>query len=60
MRRIRVDPALWDAYARIVGDGGRAADLREYMEWRVEHPGDPLPGRWRGPVRRVRKKATDA
>lgn len=56
MRRIRVDQAMWDAYAEIVGDGGRAADLREYIAWRIEHPEDPLPGRWRGPVKKVRER----
>jgi hypothetical protein len=56
MRRIRVDQAMWDAYAEIVGDGGRAADIREYIHWRLEHPDDPLPGRWRGPVKRERQR----
>ena len=54
IRRLRVDEELWDAYAEIVGNGGRSADLRAYIEWRVDNPTTPLPGRRRGPVKRVR------
>lgn len=57
LHRIRVDREMWEAYAGIVGNGGRAADLREYIAWRIEHPDAPLPGRWRGPVRRTRGTA---
>lgn len=54
LRRFQVDEDLWEAYARVVGNGGRSADLRRYMEWRVAHPDEPLPGEWRGPVRKER------
>lgn len=60
LRRIRADQELWDAYENVVGDGGRSADLRAYMEWRIENPTMPLPGRRRGPVRKVRQKSGDA
>lgn len=52
--RIRASRVLWDAYGKVVGERGRSADLREYMEWRIDHPDDPLPGRWRGPANRTR------
>lgn len=56
-RAISVDNDLWNAYGEVVGDGGRSDDLRAYMEWRVEHPTEPLPGRFRGPVKRVRRRS---
>ncbi|GAA4439594.1 hypothetical protein GCM10023170_011330 [Phytohabitans houttuyneae] len=55
---VSVDQELWDAYGDVVGDGGRSDDLREYMTWRVEHPDEPLPGRFRGPVKKVRARRT--
>jgi hypothetical protein len=58
VRRLRVDETLWAAYTEIVGDGGRSADLKSYIEWRVDNPTTPLPGRRRGPVKRVRKSRT--
>lgn len=54
IRRVRVDGDLWEAYADVVGDGGRSADLREYMRWRVDNPTTPLPGRRLGPAKKVR------
>lgn len=59
IRRLRVPDELWDAYSEIVGNAGRSADLKAYMEWRVDHPSTPLPGRRRGPVRKV-KPSRDA
>lgn len=59
MRGIRVDPELWDAYAEVVGDLGRAADLRSYIEWRIDNPRTPLPGRRRGPTVKRRVQASD-
>jgi len=58
-RAISVEQELWDTYGQVVGDGGRSADLRVYIEWRVDHPNTPLPGRRRGPVRRERRRTTD-
>lgn len=55
-RKLRVDEGLWRAYTEIVGDGGRSADLRSYIEWRVDNPTTPLPGRRRGPVKKMRAK----
>jgi hypothetical protein len=57
IRRLRVPQDVWDLYTEIVGDGGRSADLKAYIEWRVDNPTTPLPGRRRGPVKRVRKSA---
>lgn len=59
LRRLRVSDELWDAYTEIVGDLGRSGDLRSYIEWRIDNPTTPLPGRRRGPVKRVRP-TTDA
>jgi hypothetical protein len=56
MRRLRAGDPLWDAFGETVGDGGRSADLRAYMEWRVNNPTTPLPGMKLGPVKKVRKK----
>lgn len=53
---ISVDKDLWNAYGDVVGDGGRAEDLRRYMEWRIRHPDEPLPGDWRGPIKKVRRR----
>jgi hypothetical protein len=58
IRRIRIEKDLWDAYEDIVGDGGRSADIRAYVEWRIDNPTTPLPGRRRGPVKKVRQKRT--
>lgn len=56
-RAISVDTELWRAYGEVVGDGGRSDDIRAYIEWRVEHPTEPLPGRFRGPVKKVRRRS---
>lgn len=58
MRRLRVADELWDAYTEIVGNAGRSADLKSYIEWRVDNPTTPLPGRRRGPVRKHRDTET--
>lgn len=59
LRKLRVSQELWDAYTEIVGNAGRSADLRSYIEWRVDNPTTPLPGRRRGPVRRVRQQTDE-
>lgn len=57
IRRFRADDELWEAYTAVVGERRRSADIRAYLEWRVENPDTPLPGRWRGPSRtRMRAK----
>lgn len=56
MRRIRVDKELWDAFAELVGDGGRAAAIRNYIQWQLANPDTPLPGQFRAPVKKVRKR----
>jgi hypothetical protein len=53
IRRLRVDDDTWDAYTEIVGERGRSADLKAYINWRIDNPTAPLPGRRRGPVRKV-------
>lgn len=60
LRKLRIDQELWEAYAEVVGNGGRSADLRAYVEWRVDNPSTPLPGRRRGPVKRERRPAMKA
>lgn len=60
IRRLRVDDDLWDAYTAIVGNAGRSADLKAYIEWRVDNPTTPLPGRRRGPVKRERATADES
>lgn len=54
LKRLEIDDDLWERYAGVVGNSGRAADLREYIDWRVAHPDEPLPGMWRGPRRKER------
>jgi hypothetical protein len=56
LRRVRIDRQLWDAYGTLVGTRGRSADIRTYMAWRAQNPTTPLPGEWRGPVKRVRAR----
>lgn len=56
-RGARVPIRLWDAFAEVVGYRRRSADLRRYMEWRIEHPRQALaedPGADAGPVRKMR------
>ncbi len=38
-RSLRLPHWIWDLYADVVGDIGRAADLRHYMDWRIDNPG---------------------
>lgn len=59
IRRIRVDLDLWKAYEAVVGNGGRSADIKAYIEWRVDNPTTPLPGKRRGPVKKVRRSSTE-
>lgn len=59
VRRFRADDELWDAYTKVVGEGARSADIKAYLEWRVENPEAPLPGRWRGPIKRRRRPSTE-
>jgi len=59
MRRIRVDQELWDAFAELVGDGGRAAAIRNYIQWQLANPNTPLPGQFRPPAKKVRKRRPD-
>jgi len=33
---------MWRRYALIVGNAGRSADLRRYLEWRIDHPDQAL------------------
>jgi hypothetical protein len=58
VRRFRLDLETWKAYGDIVGDGGRSADLKAYIDWRIDNPTTPLPGKRRGPLKRVREKRT--
>lgn len=58
LRRFRLDKDTWDAYGELVGDGGRSADLKAYIDWRLDNPTKPLPGKRRGPVRRTRTPRT--
>lgn len=54
IRRFRLDDDTWDAYGDLVGDGGRSADLKAYIEWRLDNPETPLPGKRRGPLKKSR------
>jgi hypothetical protein len=60
IRRVRVSRELWDAFAEVVGDAGRSGDIKAYIEWRVDNPTTPLPGRRRGPVKRTRRSGAEA
>lgn len=53
LRKLRVDKETWDLYTEIVGARGRSADLKAYINWRIDNPATPLPGRRRGPVKRT-------
>jgi hypothetical protein len=55
VRRFRIHQEIWDMYGDVVGDAGRAGDLRAYIEWRTENPRTPLPGKKRGPIKRWRE-----
>lgn len=54
LRRFRLDAETWKAYGELVGDGGRSADLKAYIDWRLDNPTTPLPGKRRGPVKKTR------
>lgn len=59
LRRFRLDQESWDAYGKLVGNGGRSADLKAYIDWRLDNPTVPLPGKRRGPVKKERKAGSD-
>jgi hypothetical protein len=54
IRRLRVTQDLWDCYAEVVGNGGASTDLKAYIDWRLDNPTTPLPGKRRGPVKKTR------
>jgi hypothetical protein len=54
IRRIRMPDEIWEAYAEVVGEIGRAQDIKDYVRWRIDNPRTPLPGRRMGPVVRHR------
>lgn len=58
LRRFRLDKETWEAYGELVGDGGRSADLKAYIDWRLDNPTTPLPGKRRGPVKKSRTPRT--
>jgi len=58
LRRFRLDKETWDSYGELVGDGGRSADLKAYIDWRLDNPTVPLPGKRRGPVKKTRTPRT--
>lgn len=60
IRRFRLDQDTWEEYGELVGDGGRSADLKAYVEWRLENPTTPLPGKRRGPVKKERTPRQEA
>lgn len=55
--KISVDADDWAAFGELVGDGGRSAAIRDYIRWQLENPDTPLPGRFRGPVKKVRRRS---
>jgi hypothetical protein len=54
LRRFRLDQTTWDEYGELVGNGGRSGDLKAYIEWRLDNPDTPLPGKRRGPLKKSR------
>lgn len=40
---IRISTTQWDAYGHTVGTDRRSADLRAYIQWRLDNPTTPLP-----------------
>ena len=50
--KFRVHPDIRKPYVHLFEDDGAvSADLRAYVTWRIAHPGDPLPGTSRQPLR---------
>ncbi len=41
-RTIRVPDDTWNAYVNALDGRNRTDDLKEYMRWRIEHPGVDL------------------
>jgi hypothetical protein len=60
IRRVRVLEAVWEAYGDVVGDIGRAQDIKDYIAWRIDNPRTPLPGKRLGPVVRRRPEKASA
>jgi len=60
IRRFRLDSETWKAYGELVGDAGRSADLKAYIDWRLDNPTLPLPGKRRVSARRERPKQEPA
>jgi hypothetical protein len=57
IRRLRVEKTLWDAFTEVVGNGGRSAEIKSFLLWRVNNPTTPLPGNKLGPIKKVRKRS---
>jgi len=36
-RSLRLPSWLWQQYGKVVGDIGRASDLKVFMDWRIDH-----------------------
>lgn len=58
VRRLRIPDEIWEAFGDLVGNGGRSAAIRNYIEWQLANPDQPLPGQYRVPfkVRRSTEK----
>lgn len=59
-RAISVDEETWTAYGDVVGDRNRSADLRDDIDWRIDNPDTPLPGRRRVKFRARPGEGSDA
>lgn len=59
IRRLRVQEDLWGEYVEIVGNRRVSADLKAYIDWRLDNPTTPLPGRRRVAPPKVRKSRTE-
>jgi hypothetical protein len=53
---LRMESERWEMFMDTVGAGECSARLRSYIQWRIEHPDDPLPGRRLGPLRRQARR----
>lgn len=51
----RVETARWELFTAAIGDSDYAPWVRRYINWRVQNPAQPLPGRRLGPLRRNRR-----
>jgi hypothetical protein len=56
MPTLRVEPARWELFLDAIGDVDYSSALRCYINWRIQNPDAPLPGRRVPPFKRSSRR----